>query len=706
MTTRNNPYYQYKVDMNTFQIPYDRERNYNDPSAPDYTPPYSSYKYKSVYEGNILEIHLVDHCNLNCGGCNHFSPIAEPWFIDVEHFRNQMIAARDNIPNIGLLILIGGEPTLHPNLLEICQIAREIFPSLDTHIGVFTNGLNLAQVKEHEAEYKKISVGFSICSYPGQTNLDEVQYIEDHHLGSYNNTRIFMMQTIVDEEGTGNYVDNFFNCCRHQIPCLTLKDYKLYMCPFAAHVEHYFKKCGKPMPESEGDYIDIRSLGGDLDKLQEFCFTPKPICSYCYHGGSATVWHRSFRDVTEYNTLLSELYFNDYNRYEKIINANKDYFLACLDPEKNPGIVRRSYSTKEVEKYEKRYGKGKIDIIIPYYKLNEFRQRQLLESLQNQTIIKDCVVYLINDGSPNENEIFSLFGSIESLNCVFLKTPCRSGPGVARNKGIENSYNKYILFLDADDYFVDNTALERMYDIIVEQKSLLVNFNMVSDQKIGPTSKKTNYIFERSILDKHNIRYYPFYYGEDYLFMQQLSANTPTNKIYNCTINNKSPRVKEENLFLHYGLENNEDCLTREAYRHENIDILPFSLLSARILFFDYLTKMEKPRDDRFNSIFSDLMSLERDIPKSSDLLKALKYYFLYRMYQYDSNLITEDNVSADILLGFINNDLSVTTSHSILTSEDDIKKFIIDNIHTEHLDEVFLSKEVAKAIIEWIDFT
>ena len=40
-----------------------------------------------------------------------------------------MIAARDNIPNIGLLILIGGEPTLHPRLLEICQTAREIFPS-------------------------------------------------------------------------------------------------------------------------------------------------------------------------------------------------------------------------------------------------------------------------------------------------------------------------------------------------------------------------------------------------------------------------------------------------------------------------------------------------------------------------------------------------------------------------------------------------
>ena len=80
--------YYYKINMNTFEIPYDKDRNYNDRTSLNYIPPYSSYKYKSIYEGNILEIHLVDHCNLNCGGCNHFSPIAKPWFIDPNYFKD------------------------------------------------------------------------------------------------------------------------------------------------------------------------------------------------------------------------------------------------------------------------------------------------------------------------------------------------------------------------------------------------------------------------------------------------------------------------------------------------------------------------------------------------------------------------------------------------------------------------------------------
>lgn len=689
--------YYYKINMDTFKIPYDKNRNYNDRLSSDYIPPYSSYKYKSIYEGNILEIHLVDHCNLNCGGCNHFSPIAKPWFIDIEHFKNQIIAARDNIPNIGLLILIGGEPTLHPRLLEICQTAREIFPSKNVQIEVFTNGLNLKKVIEQENEYKKINVGFSICSYPGQTNIDEVKYIEDHQLGNYNNTRIFMMQTIVNEEGTENYIDNFFNCCRHEIPCLTLKDYRLYICPFAAHVNHYFEKCGKTTPECSKDYIDIRTLKGNLDKLQEFCFTPKPICSYCHHGGSPTIWHKSFRDITEYNTLLHELYFNNYERYEKIINANKDYFLNCLNSTKNPAIIREYYP-KEVEKYEKRYGKGKIDIIIPYYKLNSEKQKKLFLGLKNQTIIDDCIIYLISDNSPNEKEIFYLFNFISSLNCVFLKTPCRNGPGVARNKGIENSYNKFILFLDADDYFVNDTVLENLYKTINEKNKLLVSFDMYSDQDAKSIEKKVNFIFDRNILNKNNIKFQPFYYGEDYLFMQQLFINTSTDKIFDYSID------KKENLFLCYGLKDNDDCLTKEALEYQNINIISFSLLSVRILFFDYLTKLKNSKIDYFNNLLCDLESLNQDIPKNCDLLQVLKYYFLYNIYKYDSSLITENNIPTDIYLNFINNDLSVITSNSILTSEDQIKQFIIQNIYNYNLNEIFLTKEIANSIIKWIE--
>lgn len=38
-----------------------------------------------------------------------------------------------------------------------------------------------------------------------------------------------------------------------------------------------------------------------------------------------------------------------------------------------------------------------------------------------------------------------------------------AGPGVARNKGMLEAKGEYISFLDADDYYYENNALEIMY---------------------------------------------------------------------------------------------------------------------------------------------------------------------------------------------------------------------------------------------------
>ena len=37
-----------------------------------------------------LEVHLVDHCNLNCKGCGHFSLIGEVWFADLDKYVQDM----------------------------------------------------------------------------------------------------------------------------------------------------------------------------------------------------------------------------------------------------------------------------------------------------------------------------------------------------------------------------------------------------------------------------------------------------------------------------------------------------------------------------------------------------------------------------------------------------------------------------------------
>ena len=39
---------------------------------------------------DYIETHLVDHCNLKCKGCSHFSGIAPPFFKDFDEFYKEM----------------------------------------------------------------------------------------------------------------------------------------------------------------------------------------------------------------------------------------------------------------------------------------------------------------------------------------------------------------------------------------------------------------------------------------------------------------------------------------------------------------------------------------------------------------------------------------------------------------------------------------
>ncbi|MDR2343373.1 MAG: hypothetical protein LBD86_02430, partial [Spirochaetaceae bacterium] len=48
---------------------------------------YGKYHQRS---GLYFEVHVVDHCNLNCCKCNHYSPLSKPWFIDIADFEKDM----------------------------------------------------------------------------------------------------------------------------------------------------------------------------------------------------------------------------------------------------------------------------------------------------------------------------------------------------------------------------------------------------------------------------------------------------------------------------------------------------------------------------------------------------------------------------------------------------------------------------------------
>jgi len=102
-----------------------------------------------------------------------------------------------------------------------------------------------------------------------------------------------------------------------------------------------------------------------------------------------------------------------------------------------------------------------VTIVIPAYNAEQYLER-CIKSIEQQTILEKEVI-VIDDGSTDKTMEILLRMKWQYNNIVILQQQ-HKGAGPARNFGIKNAREKYIAFCDADDYFLDETALKRMMD--------------------------------------------------------------------------------------------------------------------------------------------------------------------------------------------------------------------------------------------------
>ncbi len=160
-----------------------------------------------------------------------------------------------------------------------------------------------------------------------------------------------------------------------------------------------------------------------------------------------------------------------------------------------------------------------IDIIIPLYNAKDTISKTLY-SILLQKNLKDLHVYLVDDcSSCSYDEVISFFSNKMDLHYVRLEK--NSGPGVARQYGIDHSNSPYIVFCDSDDVFYDCFSLTNLvrfmkdgnYDVslgmVVEKYPNAINWYPVRFDVLH--SK----IYKRSYLKKHHIHFPELYNAED-----------------------------------------------------------------------------------------------------------------------------------------------------------------------------------------------
>ena len=100
-----------------------------------------------------------------------------------------------------------------------------------------------------------------------------------------------------------------------------------------------------------------------------------------------------------------------------------------------------------------------ISVIVPMYNA-EIYLRQNLDSILNQTL-KDIELICVDDGSTDSTlKILKEYQEKDSRIIIIQQKNQKAG--IARNNGLKVAKGKYIIFLDADDFFKD-TMLEELF---------------------------------------------------------------------------------------------------------------------------------------------------------------------------------------------------------------------------------------------------
>ncbi len=231
-----------------------------------------------------FEIAIVEHCNLNCKGCAHFSPISKPYFMSVETYYK-------DIERISYLFsgrsrwihIMGGEPLLHPKIEEFLNITRKFFPR--SRIDIVTNGLLIEKQKDSFWEACRINkVDIRPTKYPIKIDYSYMESISKSNnvkLRYYNDPRGEKKLTkyVLDIEGMQNKNYSFSQCDQGN-KCITLKEGKLFTCPIIPYSNIFNNYFYTNLEISNNDYIDIYKASNRKEILQFLANAPD-FCKYC-----------------------------------------------------------------------------------------------------------------------------------------------------------------------------------------------------------------------------------------------------------------------------------------------------------------------------------------------------------------------------------------------------------------------------------------
>jgi MoaA/NifB/PqqE/SkfB family radical SAM enzyme len=233
------------------------------------------------------------------------SPLAEEKFLSLEAFERDCRRISELTGGqIKEMSLLGGEPLLHPRIVDFAGIARNYFKK--GRIQIATNGILL--LKQPELFWKALkrnNVRLCITVYPIKIDHARIRQMGKKHKveivywGSLKKMNKVWEKMPIDIHGTQDGRESFKLCYAANY-CFQLVDGKIYPCFRAAYISCFNKQFNTALQTGERDYIDIYKAR-TINEILKFLCSPVPFCRYCNMKKTEyTDWAVSKKEIEEW----------------------------------------------------------------------------------------------------------------------------------------------------------------------------------------------------------------------------------------------------------------------------------------------------------------------------------------------------------------------------------------------------------------------
>ena len=284
-----------------------------------------------------------------------------------------------------------------------------------------------------------------------------------------------------------------------------------------------------------------------------------------------------------------------------------------------------------------------LNIIIPAYNAKETLDKTLMSLCLQRTKYKFNVL-IVNDKSDyNYKDYIEKYSKYLTISELTLKE--NVGPGLARQKGIEHTNSKYIMFIDADDYLYSPYSIEllinRHQNTICDV--LISNFIIERDNKREIKTKDNVWlhgkVYKREFIEKNKVSFNSTRKNEDsgfnrLLFLLNDKIEYLDTVTYVYQDNQNSITRKDNRRYKFEGLEglaeNMEWAYYEAKKRNVNDNMLKIHLLSTLTSSYYYYNELFNQYDVSkiikwYKNIYEELKKYEVTEVDIEDYLKINK---------------------------------------------------------------------------------